>query len=29
MGVLFIAENIKITEFYSNLNKKFNSDEKI
>jgi ATP-dependent exoDNAse (exonuclease V) alpha subunit len=25
----FIAENIKITEFYNNLNKKFNSDEEI
>ena len=25
----FIAENIKINEFYSNLNKKFNTDEEI
>ncbi len=25
----FIAENIKITEFYNNLNKKFDSDEEI
>jgi len=25
----FINENIKITEFYNNLNKKFNSDEEI
>ena len=25
----FIAENIKINEFYNNLNKKFNSDEEI
>ena len=25
----FIAENIKITEFYNNLNKKFNYDEEI
>ena len=25
----FIAENIKINEFYKNLNKKFNSDEEI
>jgi hypothetical protein len=25
----FIAENIKITEFYNNLNKKINSDEEI
>ena len=25
----FIAENIKITEFFYNLNKKFNSDEEI
>jgi len=25
----FIAENIKITEFSNNLNKKFNSDEEI
>ena len=25
----FIAENIKINEFYNNLNKKINSDEEI
>ena len=25
----FIAENIKINEFYNNLNKKFNTDEEI
>ena len=25
----FIAENIKIHEFYNNLNKKFNTDEEI
>ena len=29
MNKTFIAENIKITEFYGNLNKKFNSDEEI
>ena len=25
----FIAENVKINEFYNNLNKKFNTDEEI
>ena len=25
----FIAENIKINEFYNNLNKKFNTDEEV
>ena len=29
MNKNFTAENIKITEFYNNLNKKFNSDEEI
>jgi hypothetical protein len=29
MNKNFIAENIKNSEFYNNLNKKFNTDEEI
>jgi len=29
MNKNFIAENIKINEFYNNLNEKFNTDEEI